>query len=171
VLQRATKPAKELIAQNPSQDDFQTRATSGLVFARQAAAADVAGGDIRWQQAGNRSKELQIIQDLPIGFPINNIIFQGSRARDTTKCVTRCKNGEKCEVCVFSCYGTQSHAASNRRTVNSKSSMPELALLLSARSPVSPAAFLIRQKWREMRNARFPLLWHWVARGKQQEKH
>jgi len=44
LLQRATKPAKELIAQNPPQDDLQTRATSGLGFARQAAAADVAGG-------------------------------------------------------------------------------------------------------------------------------
>ena len=66
----------------------------------------------------------------------------GSRARDTTTCVTRYKNGEKCEVCIFRCYGTQSRAASNRRTVNSKSSLPELALLLSARSPVSPAAFL-----------------------------
>ena len=57
VFQRATKLAKELIAQNPPQDDLQTRATSGLVFARQAAAADVAGSNSRWQQAGNRSKE------------------------------------------------------------------------------------------------------------------
>jgi len=61
VLQRATKPAKELIAQNPPQDDLQTRATSGLVFARQAAAADVAGGDSRWWQAGNRSKEAGLV--------------------------------------------------------------------------------------------------------------
>ena len=61
VLQRATKPAKELIAQNPPQDDLQTRATSGLVFARQAAAVDVAGGDSRWQQAGNRSKEAGLV--------------------------------------------------------------------------------------------------------------
>jgi len=40
-------------------------------------------------------------------------------------------------------------------------------------SPIAsqPRSFLIRQKWREMRNARFPLLWHSVARGKQQEKH
>jgi len=50
VLQRATKPAKELIAQNPPQDCLQTRATSGLVFAKQAASADVAGGGSRWQQ-------------------------------------------------------------------------------------------------------------------------
>jgi len=50
VLQRATKPAKELIAQNPAQDCLQTRATSGLVFAKQVAAADVAGGSSRWQQ-------------------------------------------------------------------------------------------------------------------------
>jgi len=89
VLQRATKPAKELIAQNPPQDDLQTRATSSLVFARQGAAADVADSDSRWQQAGNRSKEA---------------------------------------VCVFRCYGTQSRAESNRRTVYSKSSLPELAL-------------------------------------------
>ena len=62
MLQRATKLAKELIAQNPPQDDFQTRATSGLVFARKAAAAaDVAGGDSRWQQAGNRSKEAGLV--------------------------------------------------------------------------------------------------------------
>jgi len=57
VLQRLTKPAKELIAQNPPQDDLQTQATSGLVFARQAAAADVAGGNSRWQQTGSRSRE------------------------------------------------------------------------------------------------------------------
>jgi len=61
VLQRATKPAKELIAQNPPQDDLQPRATSGLVFARQVAAADVAGSDGRWQQAGNRSREAGLV--------------------------------------------------------------------------------------------------------------
>jgi hypothetical protein len=61
VLQRATKPAKELIVQNPSQDCLQTRATSGLVFARQAAAADVAGGGSRWQQAGSGSKQAGLI--------------------------------------------------------------------------------------------------------------
>ena len=33
--QRATKPAKELSAQNPPQDCLQTRVTSGLVFAKQ----------------------------------------------------------------------------------------------------------------------------------------
>jgi len=57
VLQRATKP----IAQNPPQDDLKTRATSGLVSARQAAAADVAGGDSRWQQTGNRSEEAGLV--------------------------------------------------------------------------------------------------------------
>jgi len=61
VLQRVNKPAKELIAQNPPQDDLQTRGTSGLVFAGQAAAAGVAGGDSRWQQAGNRSKEAGLV--------------------------------------------------------------------------------------------------------------
>jgi len=33
VLQRTTKPAKELIAQNPPQNCLQPRSTSGLVFA------------------------------------------------------------------------------------------------------------------------------------------
>jgi len=94
---------------------------------------------------------------------------QGCRTPDTTQCVTRCKNGEKCEVCVFRCYGTQARAARNRIKINSKSSPPELALLLSARSPVSPATFIIHQKWREMRSARILLLWYLVARGKQQE--
>jgi len=61
VLQRATEPAKELIAQKPPQDDLKTRGTSGLVFTRQAAAADIAGGDSRWQQAGNRSKEAGLV--------------------------------------------------------------------------------------------------------------
>jgi len=55
------KPAKELIAQNPPQEDLQTRASSGLVFARQAAAAVVAGGDSRWQQAGNSSQEAGLV--------------------------------------------------------------------------------------------------------------
>jgi len=32
-----------------------------LVFARQAVAADVAGGDSRWQQAGNRSREAGLV--------------------------------------------------------------------------------------------------------------
>jgi len=60
LLQRATKLAK-VIAQNPPQHDLQTRETSGLVFARQAAAADVGGDDSRWQQAGNRSKEAEFV--------------------------------------------------------------------------------------------------------------
>jgi len=32
------------------QDGLQTQATSGLVFTKQAAAANVAGGGSRWQQ-------------------------------------------------------------------------------------------------------------------------
>jgi len=59
--QRATKPAKELIAQNPPQDDLQTRPTPGLVFARQATVADIVGGDNKWQQAGNRSQEAGLV--------------------------------------------------------------------------------------------------------------
>jgi len=61
VLQRATKPAKELIAQNPPQDCLQTRATSGLVFTKQAAAADVAGGSSSWQQAGSGRKQAGLV--------------------------------------------------------------------------------------------------------------
>ena len=45
-------------------------------------------------------------------------------------------------------------------TVTGKLGLPELALLLSARSLVSPATFLTFSKnWREMRNARFTLLY------------
>ena len=54
MLQRSTKLVKELIAQNPPQDCLQTRASSGLVFAKQSAAADVAGGS---KQAAVESKQ------------------------------------------------------------------------------------------------------------------
>jgi len=47
---------------------------------------------------------------------------------------------------VFRCYGTRSRAAGSRRTVTGRSGLPELALLLSAWSPVSPATFLTSQK-------------------------
>jgi len=47
---------------------------------------------------------------------------------------------------VFCCYGTRSRAASTRRTVTGKLGLPELALLLSVRSPVSPTVFLTSQK-------------------------
>ena len=57
MLPKATKPAKELIAQNPPHDGLQTRATSGLVFAKQAVAADVASGGSRRQQAGSGSEQ------------------------------------------------------------------------------------------------------------------
>ena len=61
MLQKAIKPAKELIAQNPPQDCLQTRATSDLVFAKHAAAADVAGGGNRWQQAGSGRKQARLV--------------------------------------------------------------------------------------------------------------
>jgi len=38
-----------------------TRATSGLVFARRAAAAVVAGDGSRGQQAGNESKDARLL--------------------------------------------------------------------------------------------------------------
>jgi len=60
-LDLPTKPVKELIAQNSHQDCLQTRATSGLVFAKQAAAADVAGGSSRWQQAGSGRKQAGLV--------------------------------------------------------------------------------------------------------------
>jgi len=129
VLQRAIKPAKEMIAQNPPQECLQTRATSGLVFAKQAAAADVAGGGSRWQQVA-ASRQPQ----------------KASMARYTARCATRCKNGEKCEMRVFRCNGTRSRTAGSRRTVKGESGLLELALLLSAQSPVSPATFLTSQK-------------------------
>jgi len=122
-----------------------TRETPGQVFARRAAAADVAGDGSRWQQAGNKSKDARLLTR-----------HNAKLARD---------------VKWTSCYGTQSRAARNRKNVNSKSRLPQLALLLSARSPVSPAAFLIHPKWRGVRNAPFAWLWHSATRGRQQEKH
>jgi len=41
--------------------EWQTRATSGLVFAKRAAAADVAGGGSRWQQAGSGRKQAGLV--------------------------------------------------------------------------------------------------------------
>jgi len=64
VLQRETKPVKELIAQNPPQDGLQTRSTLGLVFAKQAAAADAAGGGSRRQRAGSGSKQARVTDGL-----------------------------------------------------------------------------------------------------------
>jgi len=58
VLQRATKLAKELIAQNPPQDRLQTRATSGLVF------ATCKRGGFVLQRATKPAKE-QIAQNPP----------------------------------------------------------------------------------------------------------
>jgi len=49
-------------------------------------------------------------------------------------------------MCVFRCNGTQSHAAGSRKTFTGKSGVPEQALLLSARSPVSPTTFLTSQQ-------------------------
>ena len=158
MLQRATKPVKELIALNPPQNDLQNPSDLGPGVRKASSSSKCSRR--RQQVAASRQQE------------------QGCRAPDTTQCVTRCKNGEKCEVDVFRCHGTQSRAARNRRNVNSKSSLPQLALLLSARSPVNPAAVLIHQKWRGVRNAPFAwpaargrVLWHSATRGRQQEKY
>ena len=70
------------------------------------------------------------------------------------RCATRCKNGEKYEMRVFRCYGTRSRAAGSRRTVTGKSGLLELALLLSVRSPVSPATFLTSRAQKMTRNAK-----------------
>ena len=80
MLQRATKPAKEPIAQNPPQDGLQTRATSGLVFAKQAAKADVAGGDSSWQQAGSGSKQA--------GLVTQQGVRQGAKMARNAKCAS-----------------------------------------------------------------------------------
>jgi len=45
-------------------------------------------------------------------------------------------------------------AAGSRRTVTGKSGLPELALLLSVRSPVSPATFLTSRAQKMTRNAK-----------------
>jgi len=119
-----------------------TRATPGRVFARQAAAADVAGDGSRCQQAGNKSKDARLLTR-----------HNAKLARD---------------VKWTSSYGTQSRAACNRKNVNSKSRLPELALLLSARSTDSPATFLIHPKLRGMRNSLILLLWYLVALSKRQ---
>jgi len=83
VLQRATKPAMELIAQNSPQDGRQTRATSGLVFAKQAVAADVAGVGSRWQRAGSGSKQARLASRRTVLRAANRShpIMAGSRAR------------------------------------------------------------------------------------------
>jgi len=60
-LDLPAKPVEELIAQNSPQDCLQIRATSGLVFAKQAAAANVAGGGSRWQQAGSGRKQAGLV--------------------------------------------------------------------------------------------------------------
>ena len=78
MLQRAIKPAKEMIAQNPPQECLQTRATSGLVFAKQAAAADVAGGGSRWQQAGSGRKQA--------GLVTRQGVRQGAKMAKNAKC-------------------------------------------------------------------------------------
>ena len=140
LFQRASKPAKKLIAQNPPKDDLPTRATSGLVFARQAAAADVTGGDSRWQQAGNRSKAAWLVTrqnarlslllySVARGKHLENSHRQVGSARASPLAICPVagqphsisdfpKNGEKCEMRVFRGYGTRSRAASRRRNTH-----------------------------------------------------
>ena len=103
-----------------------TKATSGLVFAKQAAAADVAGGGSSWQQAGSGRKQA-------------GLVTRQLRVRDSHRQVGSAragplafspvagqphhfsdypKNGEQCEMRVFRCYGTRSRAASSRRNTH-----------------------------------------------------
>ena len=81
------------------------------------------------------------------------------------------RNGEKCKKRVFRCNGARSCAASNRRMITGKSVLPGPALLLAAKMPFKPVHFSYSQKWREMRNAHFSVLWGSGRRGKQQDKH
>jgi len=77
-----------LIAQNPPQDGLQTRATSGLGFAKQAAAADVAGGGSRWQQAGSGSKQAGLaLRTVLRAANRSHPIMAGSRARERCRVV------------------------------------------------------------------------------------
>jgi len=71
-----------LIAQNSPQDGIQTRETSGLDFAKQATAADVAGGGSRWQQAGSGSKQAGLASRTILrAVNRSHPIMAGSRAR------------------------------------------------------------------------------------------
>jgi len=152
VLRRATKPAKELIAQNPPQDCLQSRATSGLVFAKQAEAAEVAGGGSSWQQAGSGRKQAGLVtwQGTRQGAKMARnakcayLLLWYSVARGRQQVIIHRqvesarasplafspvagqphhfsdfpKNGEKCELRVFCCYGTRSRVASSRRNTH-----------------------------------------------------
>jgi len=70
-----------LIVQNSPQDGLQTRTTLGLVFAKQAVAADVAGGDSsRWQQADSGSKQA--------GLVTRQCARQGAKMARNTKCAS-----------------------------------------------------------------------------------
>ena len=85
VLKRATKPGGQgLIAQNSPQDGLQTRATSGLVFAKQAVAADrqqiAGGGSSGWQQADSGSKQA--------GLVTRQGARQGAKMARNTKCAS-----------------------------------------------------------------------------------
>jgi len=80
VLQGATKPAKKQIAQDPPQDGRQTRATSCLIFAKQAAAVDVAGGGSRRQQADSGSKQARHVA--------RQGAQQGAKIARNAKCVS-----------------------------------------------------------------------------------
>jgi len=132
VLQRGTKPAKELIAQNPPQDGLQTRATSGLIFAKQTTAADVAGSGSRWQQAGSGNKKAGLVP------------LQGAQQG-----VQMARNA----ICVSFVAMVSVARDTSRRKVTGNSGLLELALLLFAWSPVSPTAFVTSQKM--ARNARY----------------
>jgi len=134
-----------VIAQDSPQNDIQDPSDLGPGFRKASSSSSCS----RRQQQVAASREQE----------------QGCKAPDTTQC----KIGEN--VNWTSSYGTQSRAARNRRNVNDKSSLPELALFLSVRSPVSPAAFLIHQKWRGVRNAPFAWLQYSATRGRQQEKY
>ena len=78
----SNRTGQGLIAQNPPQDGIQTRETSGLGFAKQATAADVAGGCRRWQQAGSGSKQAGLASRTVLrAVNISHPIMAGSRAR------------------------------------------------------------------------------------------
>jgi len=80
---KSDKTGQGLIVQNPPQDGLQTRAISDLGFAKQAAAADVAGGGSRWQQTGSGSKQAGLASRTVLrAANRSHPIMAGSRARE-----------------------------------------------------------------------------------------
>ena len=134
-----------MIAQEPPQNDLQDPSDPGPGFRKASSSSRCSR---RRQQAGNKSKDARLLTR-----------HNAKLARD---------------VKWTSSYGTQSHAARNRKNVNNKSRLRELALLLSARSPESnrqTRSFSYTPKMARSAKSPYAWLWHSATRGRQQEKY